>query len=270
MRIFGFVIMKASEYNNLEAMVEEGNKNKTLLEKCRSEFVREKEKMDRLEEEYSDAMITIDRKDKEIISSGKSLSEIQEKYEQASENNKKILSSLKDKTQELARTKNELKLAQSELELKNSMVDELQASLIKLQSEKDFLEGQVATLEKYIVPEDKGGIVPDSEGSDPSGVDAPQPEEATEEAPADDTRGEDDVETCHSEESEIEDPSPVQDEPNVEGTNLDGTVSEAAEPGESGQDSPVVSGGEPGAEASPSIVAKENARKRKKHKKNKQ
>lgn len=264
MKIFGFVIMKASEYNNLEAMVEEGNKNKTLLEKCRSEFVKEKEKMDRLEEEYSDAMITIDRKDKEIISSGKSLSEIQEKYEQASENNKKILSSLKDKTQELARTKNELKLAQSELELKNSMVDELQASLIKLQSEKDFLEGQVATLEKYIVPENKE--------DNPEGVDVPEETtgKATEEAPADDTRGEDDVETCHSEESEIEDPSPVQDEPNVEGTNLDGTVSEAAEPGESGQDSPVVSGGEPGAEASPSIVAKENPRRRKKHKKNKQ
>lgn len=258
MKIFGFVIMKSSEYNNLEAMVEEGNKNKTLLEKCRSEFVKEKEKMDRLEEEYSDAMITIDRKDKEIISSGKSLSEIQEKYEQASENNKKILSSLKDKTQELARTKNELKLAQSELELKNSMVDELQASLIKLQSEKDFLEGQVATLEKYIVPEDKGEIVPDSEGSDPSGVDAPQPEEATEEGTDD---GVNEAPEVVQEGQSFGEDEVVYGVDPTEGIGVSPDGAQvAAETG----------GGVPGAEASSSIVAKENPRKRKKHKKNKQ
>lgn len=159
-KIFGLTVLSKKEMDSYEYDSRELERCSKHLGKAREELTEIRELNTGLASKVGELNETVERKDKEILSSGEALAAAQEKYQKASDNNKKVMSSLKEKTVELAKTKTSLDGLQRE----NDALKEQNAYLVKevdtLKSEKSFLEGQVALLQKYGNPEEEVTEVP--------------------------------------------------------------------------------------------------------------
>lgn len=192
MSLFGFVFVKEKELEALKekaSLAEEfesksndlkrdlDNANKKI-DKAIKKLAEMDLKLAEKEEEISKKNEEIAKKDKELIESGKSLSEASEGFENGKENNKKLMSALKEKTTQWKKEK-----MRAEMLLNENM--EINRENTSLREKLGDSEKRILNLEKIIANMADPGIKPDSAPTEtvtpdvPAGVEeAPIEEEA--------------------------------------------------------------------------------------------
>lgn len=148
MKFFGITIIKSSEYERLVNSEYELSETKTKLNKQVAIFQTLNKKHKETEAKISELEETIERKDKEIISSGETLSEAQETLQKTSNNLKRVMSSLKEKSKEIS----ELNIKLNKLSALNDKVSQANVSLMAeveaLTKENSFVRGKLSLYEK--------------------------------------------------------------------------------------------------------------------------
>lgn len=148
MNIFGITIIKSSEYERLVNSEYELAETKTKLNKQVAIFQTLNKKYKESEAKISNLEETIERKDKEIISSGETLSEAQETLQKTSNNLKRVMSSLKEKSKEIS----ELNIKLNKLSALNDKISQANVSLMAeveaLTKENSFVRGKLSLYEK--------------------------------------------------------------------------------------------------------------------------
>lgn len=168
MTLFGFVFVKEKELEALKgkaSLAEElesksndlkrdlDNANKKI-DKAIKELAEMDVKLAEKEEEVSKKNEEIAKKDKELIESGKSLSEASEGFENGKENNKKLMSALKEKTTQWKKEK-----MRAEMLLNENM--EINRENTTLREKLGDSEKRISNLEKIIANMADPGINPD-------------------------------------------------------------------------------------------------------------
>lgn len=187
MSLFGFVFVKEKELevlkekaslaeelesksNDLKRDLDNANKK---IDKAIKKLAEMDLKLAEKEEEISKKNEEIAKKDKELIESGKSLSEASEGFENGKENNKKLMSALKEKTTQWKKEK-----MRAEMLLNENM--EINRENTSLREKLGDSEKRILNLEKIIANMTDPGIKP---GSAPTETATPDVPAGVEEAP---------------------------------------------------------------------------------------
>lgn len=180
MSLFGFVFVKEKELEALKgkaSLAEElesksndlkrdlDNANKKI-DKAIKELAEMDVKLAEKEEEVSKKNEEIAKKDKELIESGKSLSEASEGFENGKENNKKLMSALKEKTTQWKKEK-----MRAEMLLNENM--EINRENTTLREKLGDSEKRILNLEKIIANMADSGPKPDPAPMETVAPDAP-------------------------------------------------------------------------------------------------
>lgn len=180
MSLFGFVFVKEKELEALKgkaSLAEElesksndlrrdlDNANKKI-DKAIKELAEMDAKLAEKEEEVSKKNEEIAKKDKELIESGKSLSEASEGFESGKENNKKLMSALKEKTTQWKKEK-----MRAEMLLNENM--EINRENTTLREKLGDSEKRISNLEKIIANMADSGAKPDPAPMETVTPDAP-------------------------------------------------------------------------------------------------
>lgn len=146
----GFKILTAAEYAYFLEAEADLVTHRKALKKAREALTKCLISEDGSSKKISELNSTIERKDKELLSSGETLADVQKKYDKCSSNNKKIMTSLKEKSLETAKLNTE----NDGLQRENKALRENNIELIgeneTLKSKVSYLEGQIALFQKYI------------------------------------------------------------------------------------------------------------------------
>ena len=140
-----------SKSNDLRRDLDNANKK---IDKAIKELAEMDVKLAEKEEEVSKKNEEIAKKDKELIESGKSLSEASEGFENGKENNKKLMSALKEKTTQWKKEK-----MRAEMLLNENM--EINRENTALREKLGDSEKRISNLEKIIANMADSGAKPD-------------------------------------------------------------------------------------------------------------
>lgn len=186
MTLFGFVFVKEKELEALkekaslaEELESKSNDLKRDLDSANKKIDKAIKKLAEMDLKLAEKEEEIAKKDKELIESGKSLSEASEGFENGKENNKKLVSALKEKTTQWKKEK-----MRAEMLLNENM--EINRENTTLREKLSDSEKRISNLEKIIANMADQGA---KEEPIPNEIGMPDPPTGVEEAPIEeDTR----------------------------------------------------------------------------------
>lgn len=222
MSLFGFVFVKEKELEALkekaslaEELESKSNDLKRDLDSANKKIDKAIKELAEMDVKLAEKEEEISKKDKELIESGKSLSEASEGFENGKENNKKLVSALKEKTTQWKKEK-----MRAEMLLNENM--EINRENTTLREKLSDSEKRISNLEKIIANMADSGPKPDAAPMEEGIPDMPNGEE---EAPIEEeTRfsGTEIVDAVPEEETRNEAPGKEEKDGTEDAVSLDG------------------------------------------------